>query len=259
MTISFLAAMSSIKKFLFDTSFDAGRRPEPEPEPETPPEPPPPTFSEAELAAARNEAFAQGKQEGLAEAAAGLEQAIADGVAALATQVDSLIGAQTEHEARQQSQAIETAVQVVRKLFPRIAEARALPEIEAVIAECLGHLSDEPRVVVRIADPLIDPLRERLSSLAARSGFEGKVVLISDDTLEASSVRVEWAAGGAERDTAQIWQEIEEVIARRLGGDRRADETPENHTDAAAATDRRPPVSTARHDQREPALAAQTA
>ena len=251
--------MASIKKFLFDNSFDAGRAPEPEPEPETPPEPPPPTFSEAELAAARDEAFAQGKQQGQAETEAGLEQAVSDGVAALSGQLETLLGAQTEHEARQQSQAIQTAVQVVRKLFPRIAEAQALPEIEAVIAECLGHLSDEPRVVVRIAAALIDPLRERLSGLAARSGFEGKVVLISDETLEPSSVRVEWAAGGAERDTAQIWQEIEQVIARRLGGARPADDKPEERDETAAAAERGPPASPSRREQREPALAAQTA
>ncbi len=251
--------MASIKKFLFDTSFDAGNKPEPEPEPEAPPEPPPPSFSEAELAAARNEAFAQGQQQGVAEAAVGLEQAISDGLAAIAAQLETLIGGQKEHEARQQRQAIETAVQVVRKLFPRIAEAQALPEIEAVIANCLGHLSEEPRVVVRIAAALIDPLRERLSGITARSGFEGKVVLISDEALEPSSVRVEWAAGGAERDTAQIWQQIDDVIARRLGGVPRAEETTKDQTETTAAADRSPPAAPTRREQREPALAAQTA
>ncbi|WP_425598654.1 hypothetical protein [Azospirillum brasilense] len=75
--------MSSVRKFLFDESFDVDappRRqrqadddyfdniplpePEPEPEPELPPEPPPPVFGEADLAAARAAGFAEGETAG---------------------------------------------------------------------------------------------------------------------------------------------------------------------------------------------------
>lgn len=76
--------MPSVRKFLFDESFDVDLpnrnsyyveeeellpepEPEPPPEPEPEPEPevpPPPTFSEEELAAARSEGYAEGERAG---------------------------------------------------------------------------------------------------------------------------------------------------------------------------------------------------
>lgn len=213
--------MTALKKFLFDTSFDsqsehaAQKRTRVE-ESEAPEPPPPPSFSEEELAAARAEAHAAGKAEGLQEGMNSQERAAAEAFGALQGEVGKLLQiAEAQHEAQIHG-ATETAIEVVRKLFPRLAEARALQELEPVIAESLALATEEPRVVIRVSPTMGEPVTERLTALTQVAGFDGKLVTIPDEALEASSVRVEWAAGGAERDTARIWREIDGLLERWL-------------------------------------------
>ena len=52
-----------------------------------------------------------------------------------------------------------------------------------------------------------------IAPLAASTGFPGKLVILGDESLAGSDCRVEWADGGAERDTARTWQEIEAAVA----------------------------------------------
>ncbi len=122
---------------------------------------------------------------------------------------------------------------VVRKLFPSLAQRHGLDEVEGLVAECLGRLRDEPRVVVRVADELLDPLKAHMDRLSEHSGFEGRVVLLADEGLSDSDVRVEWADGGAERDSGRLWREIDEILARALGPTRQKAE-PEHAVDAPA-------------------------
>ncbi len=67
--------------YLFDVDFDALSLP-PEPKEEEA-APPPPTFSEDELQAARDTAFEAGKAEGYTQASTGIEQQLAQTIAAL--------------------------------------------------------------------------------------------------------------------------------------------------------------------------------
>ena len=56
----------------------------------------------------------------------------------------------------------------------------------------------------------------RIESLAAGSGFEGKIVFLGAADMDAGDVRLEWADGGAERDSSRQWQEIDVRIAHAL-------------------------------------------
>jgi flagellar assembly protein FliH len=83
----------------------------------------------------------------------------------------------------------------------------------------LSELHDEPRLVVRVADALLDPLNESLQAARSSAGFEGKIVLLADDSVANGDIRIEWADGGAERDSTRLWREIDEIVARALGHD----------------------------------------
>lgn len=211
--------MARREKFLFDTCFDAERsaRARAAAEAKAAAEaPPPPTFGEAELAEARETAFAEGKAAGLAEAGKTNNARLAAAVEALPPILARMAEeAAAETEERHRS-TLEAALTVVRKLFPQLARAHGLEEAHAVIAACLDRLRDEPRVVVRCADGDLDALRERAEQASARGGFEGKLVFLADERLAPGDLRVEWADGGAERDQASLWREIDAVIARAV-------------------------------------------
>jgi len=205
--------MAQSEKYLFETSFDA------EPPPPTPAEeaPEPIVYSEEELAAARSESFAKGKTDGYESARQDIEQATAEALGAIAAQLKDTAAELAEVNQRREHQSLQAAVTILRKLFPELARRHGLEEIEAAIAACLERLHDEPRVVVRTADSLVDRLCERIDPLAEACGFEGKIVLLSDQALSSSDVRIEWADGGAERDTDRLWDDVDQILADSLG------------------------------------------
>jgi flagellar assembly protein FliH len=212
--------MSQMEKFLFETSFDSERDREAKAraaaEAAAAEEPPAPTFSEEDLAAAREAAFAEGKAAGLAEAESAQSRRLADSIDALLPQCARLTEELAELDMARHRDCLEAAMTVVRKLFPHLARDHGLAEMQAVVDDCLERLRDEPRLMIRSADQDLDALKERIEASAAQSGFEGKLVFLVDERIAAGDLRIEWADGGAERDLAGLWKEIDAVIARAL-------------------------------------------
>ncbi|MHA1152570.1 MAG: flagellar assembly protein FliH [Alphaproteobacteria bacterium] len=200
------------EKFLFDTSFEAEDLGDEAVQPVR--KPPPPKFNEEDLERARMEGHAAGKEIAAQEAMRSIEQQISQAVNAVTTQMSGLAQAQIESRERQGREAHEVALTVVRKIFPSLAERNGLAEVESVVRDCLERLRDEPRIVIRVADAVLDRVEARIGDLAARAGFEGKIVYLAQDGLNPGDVRVEWADGGAERDSERLWREIDQITAR---------------------------------------------
>jgi flagellar assembly protein FliH len=206
--------MSMSDKFLFDTSFEPedmdgsvmpGQKPAK------------PKFGEADLEKARTEGFAAGKESGRQEAMQSIEQQISQTLSAISEQLTGLSQAQVQASERQTRGAVEAALTVVRKMFPRLAGRHGLTEIESVVCDCLERLRTEPRIVIRVADSLLDQVEQRVIQLAAGAGFDGKIVFLSQEGLQPGDIRVEWADGGAERDSDRLWHEIDQIITRTIG------------------------------------------
>jgi flagellar assembly protein FliH len=240
--------MSETQKFLFDTSFDSAAHARPEAEAEDAPEAP--TFSEAELEQARAEALSTGREQGFRDAATSIEQTTAMALEEVGKGLEEILRETARFGEQGEARALGAAMTVVRKLFPGLAQRNGLGEIEGLVAECLGRLREEPRVVVRVTDELLDPLRMQLDRLSERCGFEGRVVLLADETLCASDVRVEWADGGAERDSRRLWHEIDQILAGALGpatqgaepdqaSDQAPDQAPDQTNNGPAAPENR--------------------
>jgi len=137
---------------------------------------------------------------------------------AAAGHLDAL--AQSHRQAAEEmiAEGLKVAVGIARKVVPELAQRNAMNEIEALVTDCLRHLAEEPRVVVRVHDQFLDGLQGRIDELAQLSAFPGSIVLIADDGLAAGDCRVEWADGGAERDGGRLWKEIDAAIGRSLAG-----------------------------------------
>ena len=75
-------------------------------------------------------------------------------------------------------------------------------------------MSTEPRVAIRIADPMIEPLQAHIDQLIAQTGFEGQVALLAEPSLTGTDCRVEWADGGTERDLESLQHRVEDAVAR---------------------------------------------
>ncbi len=71
-------------------------------------------------------------------------------------------------------------------------------------------------IVLRVNDALFDAVQARLAALSQASAFAGKTILLADAALAEGDARVEWADGGAERDTRRLAAEIDAIFARAL-------------------------------------------
>jgi flagellar assembly protein FliH len=204
--------MGRPRKYLFDTSFD-----------DAAPVPPlggggpddlPPT--RAEIEAARAEGLSQGRTDALFEMAGLVETRTADAMAALEHGVAALLAARAAITAEIESQAIALVRTVLQKAVPALCRIDPATEIEALLARCLSEALDEPRVVLRVNDALFDAMQSRLGAITQANGYAGKLILIADAALADGDGRVEWADGGAERDTRRLMAEIDAILSRNL-------------------------------------------
>jgi len=201
--------MVAIKKFMFDTEFlddDAVK------EVEDAPPPPPPTFSEAELAAAKAAAFAEGRKAGLTEAATASDRLAAEALEAIGKRLATLKAAQDEALDAARRSAVAVAAAIAAKIAPEVARKAAVESISALVAERLPDLMEEPRIVVRLAPPQLDLVKARIEDTAKRIGFVGKFILLPEDGLDAPDCRIEWADGGTERIAPRIAAEIDKLV-----------------------------------------------
>jgi flagellar assembly protein FliH len=200
--------MTAARKFLFDVSFDAP--------PPPPPPPEEPKVALAELEAAREAAFAAGRQAATAEAIHLAETRIAAALDATVAAMAQLGRTQHAKLAEVERDVAVLVATVLSRISPTLAKHRALDDIATFVAQSLGEAADEPRVVLRVADDLFEAVRARVVPLAEAAGFSGKLVILGDEALGPADARVEWADGGAERDVSRLAREIEATALRVL-------------------------------------------
>lgn len=209
--------MTATRKFLFETDFtkaevrDGNRERRPAAKPTIP-------MTEEQIAALKAEAFAEGRAEAAEEARNAAETVAAQALTRIEERLKETMADLDAAKDAIKRDAVQAAILTLRKIAPGFAKTADLAEIESLVASCLGTVLDEPRVVVRVNDSLLDVLKDRVSELAERAGFGGRIVLIADDRMNAGDCRVEWADGGAERDTEWMWSQIEGVVQRFLSG-----------------------------------------
>jgi flagellar assembly protein FliH len=205
--------MVAISKFLFDTDFAAGDEAS-----RLAPRPDTRRFSAVELEAAKAASHAEGVAAGRAAAEQEIARRVADACAAVGARIGELMKAVAARHEAQTREAVAAAAEIVRRLLPALGKREAISEVEALIRDCLTRLHDEPRLVVRVADELLDPVRQRVDQLSAEAGYTGRVILFADPALKSGDARVEWADGGAERDGTAIWRDIDGAIQRFVEG-----------------------------------------
>ncbi len=199
--------MANSVKFLFDTEFAtaavAG-------EPETK------LLTGNEIQQLRDSAFAAGVNEGVARENRATEHRQSEALAAIASRIGAIGESQGQAMNHIIDEATNLAMAMARKISPALAQHHPLVGIEAMIRDFLHQLLDEPHIVVRVPEILIDDLKRRIDSITAGCGFAGRVVLMPDPVLKGNDCRLEWADGGAVRNIDSILNDIETGVVRLL-------------------------------------------
>lgn len=201
--------------------------------------PPPPTFSEEELADARQKAFDEGKQAGLDEAAASRDREVVNLVAALSQNFALLFAAEEEREARYENEAAHLARAIFQTLFPRLNETQALDEIDHFVRQALSiHSgSDTPEIIVEVHPDDLNELDARLSALKDDNSFSGLYTMRAAPNLARGDCRLLWYNGGGKRDISGLKEQIEEYFEQSLAGKPRLGDNEEDNADNNADND----------------------
>jgi len=119
---------------------------------------------------------------------------------------------QIEQRATEDARAL--AMMIARKLIFNLKKIHPTAGIETLIEDSLKQLSHAPHIVIRLNEKQLEPLREKIENISTQLGCSDRVMIVPDPDIMQPDCRIEWADGGIERDTAQIENQIEEIINR---------------------------------------------
>lgn len=185
-------------------------------------------FSQEELDAAKQEAFAQGKLEGQAEghktawdeAMASVEKQTADGLELILEQLRALAPIAAETAEKSYAAAVELAMAVCRKVIPTLCEKHAADEIRLLFEKNFHFLKEEPKITVRLNPSLADSIKPYIADLVKRESFAGKVAVVRDADVCAGNCKIEWKHGGLERTAQDVLKQTEELLKLYHEGDK---------------------------------------
>jgi flagellar assembly protein FliH len=199
--------MAAPAKFLFEMDFAAPKTAERTP-------------SRAEIAEqvaqAESRAYRDGFDAAQREAKVESDRRSALALEEIGVAIRSLASNFATIENRMETEAVDVAVAVARKLCSELMAAEPLTEMMALVTDCFRHLTSTPHIAIRVNDMLYDQVRERVEVLARRSGFEGKLVILAEPDIEVADCKIEWADGGCTLDRVATEAKIDELVNRYI-------------------------------------------
>jgi flagellar assembly protein FliH len=200
--------MAAPAKFLFDLDFS-----EPDKSRERP-------ATQAEIAqkiaSSEARAYRDGYDAGQREAKAESDRRVALALEEIGTGIKAIEARFCGIETRMETEAVDVAVAVARKLCSELLLREPLGEITGLVSNCFSHLVSTPHLVVRVNDSLYEIARDHVERLAKQSGFDGRIVILAEPEIESGDCRIEWADGGVVLERAAIEAKINELVGRYM-------------------------------------------
>jgi flagellar assembly protein FliH len=200
--------MAAPAKFLFDMDFSTPDR--------TRERPATPSEIAQKIAAAEARAYRDGFDAAQREARVESDRRAALALEEIGIALKTIATRFSGIEIRMETEAVDVAVAVARKLCSALISSEPLGEITALVSDCFSHLVATPHLVVRINASLYETARERIERLAKQSGFAGRLVILAEPEIETGDCRIEWADGGVVLERAAIEAKISELVGRYM-------------------------------------------
>jgi flagellar assembly protein FliH len=199
--------MAAPAKFLFDTDFAA---------PDKSRERPTQAEVAQRIASVEARAYRDGYDAGQREAKAESDRRIALAMEEIKIAMQGIAARFAGVETRMETEAVDVAVAVARKLCSALIADEPLGEVTGLVAECFSHLVATPHLVVRVNEALYEVAREKIERLAKPSGFQGRLVMLAEPDVATGDCKIEWADGGVVLERAAIEAKIDELVGRYM-------------------------------------------
>jgi flagellar assembly protein FliH len=206
--------MAAPAKFLFDMDFSAPDKTRERPA----------TAAEIaqKIAAAESRAYRDGHEAGQREAKAESDRRTALALEEIGIAIKGIAARFSGIETRMETEAVDVAVAVARKLCSELIAREPLGEITGLVRDCFAQLVSTPHLVVRINDSLYEAAHEQIEKLARQSGFQGRLVILAEPEIDTGDCKIEWADGGVVLERAAIDAKINELVGRYVASSNQA-------------------------------------
>ena len=207
--------MAAPAKFLFDMDFGAPDKAREKPA----------TSAEIaqKIAAAEARAYRDGFDAAQREAKAESDRRAALALEEIGIGIRGIAARFAGIETRMETEAVDVAVAVARKLCSELISGEPLGEINRLVSECFSQLVSTPHLVVRINEQLYEVAREQIERLAKQSGFAGRLVILAEPDVATGDCKIEWADGGVVLERAAIEAKINELVGRYIASRNQAE------------------------------------
>ncbi|MFZ4125936.1 MAG: hypothetical protein ACOYJ2_07720 [Rickettsiales bacterium] len=184
-------------------------------EEETPPPPPPPTYTQHELEVARQAAhkagFEEGMQAGVAKVVNETHLRDNDAATAMHTLATAIQELQTQYHdvlSKQTGELTELVTLIARKVAGDALTMYGEKTIEGMVMRCLPVVLYKPHVIIDVHPEIHEKVEGHLTTLLRESGFAGGLTIRASSTIARHDIKIDWAAGYAERSTQALWSEV---------------------------------------------------
>lgn len=219
--------MESPTKYTFDQAFDGGAK----------------NRFDLELARLQNEiettrttSHAQGIEEGRNQMRGEIEaatQALAQQLIATAGQ---LMADHIALEMQVKQDMGRLALLVADKLAAGFAQYHSEDSICALIDQCLGSLSEQITLKIRVSADKRDQIDAHAQKAVEQQGLPGAVKVFADDSMQGLDCAIDWGNGSITRDQQKIEKQVQEAVHHFLGvTDEASPDTPDDQGSLSAA------------------------
>lgn len=194
--------MTTTRPFVFDKDFDENIIVIEHPIPEVP------TFSEDELAAAKEIAYRQGVEEGKRMKQSEIDAQLLQTLTGFEGELVKFIDAESQKRREVQRDAAELAKTIALKICIAESEKNSIDRVVTCLDSFTKMLLDKPKINICVHPDLIESLSARIQHM-----IEGNMAqVIMDDSLNILDCRFSWQEGGADVILQNTLQQIDSYI-----------------------------------------------
>lgn len=202
----------NMKKFLFDVhNFDGNKDKDELVEVE----PPPPVFSQEELAAAKKDAYAQGKKDGLTEALNSFEQQVTETLAVIRDNFSILFDAEDRRSRVFEKESVQLAHTIFARTFPALNEKFGMEEVRSAVSNILETVREQPEILIDVPPAYTEAIQRHIDGLLRQEGGP-RCIVRGNENLSAGQCKMAWTNGTAVRNPGQLTDQIRMQIEHLL-------------------------------------------
>lgn len=175
-----------------------------------------PTYSEEELKAAKEASFAEGKANGLEQAAKSREQKLALTMDRIAQNFKTIFSAENTREERYEEEVIRIITNLLATLFPMLNARYGLEELKSIIKNTLETHSEQTDILIEVSPDLTEDVEKSLEQAETFFHEKKRFCVQGNNQISDSDCKISWKDGGSVRQThnmvESVIQEFQELI-----------------------------------------------